>query len=481
MALRLRAYLANPSLWHDEAHLALNVLNAGFADLLRPLAENQAAPPLFLWLSKTATYLFGIGELSLRLLPLLAGLLALALLAWLAWRWLAPGAAAVAVLLMAVNERLIYFASEFKQYSSDTAAVLLTLLMLEPLSRPADRPFRRALGLGLAAALLVWLAHPAVFALAGVALALAWRQRHSLHMPAVTLPLVAWVACWLAAFAALYWVQLRPLGGSGELASFWADGYAPTPAPPVVLARWLWDRYVGLFGFPGGLRPLWPAALLLPVGALVLARRSGARAIALVAPLLLTLLAAALRRYPFADRLTLFLLPLAWLLVAAGLAAIVGRLLPARPTLRAVLLAGATLALMWLPLREVSAIARNPLPKQALRPVLQQWRPEVATDDTFYIYTGARAAYLYYDRLLDLPDRPTTFGRSWRTQPERYADDVAQVARPGARVWFIFSHVAITAAGNEQVLILDAAAEQGGQIVRSIHDAYAAAVLVVFE
>src|SRR5437868_12434581 len=77
LCLRGWHYLANPSVWHDEAALALNVLGKSFHDLLGPLYFAEAAPPLFLWAEKSISHFLGDGPFSLRLLPFLASLAAL--------------------------------------------------------------------------------------------------------------------------------------------------------------------------------------------------------------------------------------------------------------------------------------------------------------------------------------------------------------------------------------------------------------------
>jgi len=71
VALRLREYWFNRSLWVDEAAFALNVINRDFASLL----SDQTAPPGFLLATFSAVAAFGPGELALRLTPLIAGLL----------------------------------------------------------------------------------------------------------------------------------------------------------------------------------------------------------------------------------------------------------------------------------------------------------------------------------------------------------------------------------------------------------------------
>src|SRR5947208_22979 len=73
LALRLWLLLMNHSLWLDESSLALSILAGSFVELLFPLANGQAAPVGFLWLAKAVTVIAGSSEVSLRLVPFLAG------------------------------------------------------------------------------------------------------------------------------------------------------------------------------------------------------------------------------------------------------------------------------------------------------------------------------------------------------------------------------------------------------------------------
>src|SRR5271156_5174831 len=80
-AIRLVHYFANRCLWIDECFFAMNVKARGFAELATPLSLNQTAPLLFLWAQKLATVCFGAGEMALRLVPLLAGMASVVLVA----------------------------------------------------------------------------------------------------------------------------------------------------------------------------------------------------------------------------------------------------------------------------------------------------------------------------------------------------------------------------------------------------------------
>ena len=90
VAARTAHFFANRSLWLDEAMLGLNIGERSFAELLQPLAFNQAAPLGFLWLEKLAVTLLGVSEMALRLFPLLAGIFGLFVFAVLGRRLLAP-------------------------------------------------------------------------------------------------------------------------------------------------------------------------------------------------------------------------------------------------------------------------------------------------------------------------------------------------------------------------------------------------------
>src|SRR5690242_11169041 len=83
--LRAYHYLRDPSVWHDEAALLVNVLPLSFRELLGPLRHAEAAPPLFLWLEWATALLLGDGTLALRLPTFVASCLALTLVAWVAW------------------------------------------------------------------------------------------------------------------------------------------------------------------------------------------------------------------------------------------------------------------------------------------------------------------------------------------------------------------------------------------------------------
>ena len=73
--LRVWQYLANSSLWIDEAALAQSILNRPAGALFGRLSYGQVAFVGFLLVQKAAVSLFGASEYALRAFPLACGIL----------------------------------------------------------------------------------------------------------------------------------------------------------------------------------------------------------------------------------------------------------------------------------------------------------------------------------------------------------------------------------------------------------------------
>lgn len=343
VVLRLAQYLANRQPWMDEMSLRGNITTRTLAGLFGPLKSTQLAPPGFLVVEWVAYHLLGGSSLVLRLFPLVCALASLFLFQRVAVRCLRPRAVWIALLLFAVSDDLIYYASELKQYSSDVAVALLCdLEAMALLDRPA-----RASRLGRFAALgalAVWFSHPSAFVLAGLGTVLLvqalrdgdWRRLLGLGLACLA---------WLASFAALYLVAQEQLGHRSDMWRFWDFAFPPMPPRSLGEAAWGIRRIFYLFVNPLDFSwPLGPRISPLPALACFLAgcasmsrRGQGPLLGMLTAPLLFALLAAYLHLYPFHGRLVLFLVPSLLLLIAEG-AAWIGEL-SGRRAVRTVLVA----------------------------------------------------------------------------------------------------------------------------------------------
>ena len=315
LALRAYHYGRNPSVWHDEAALILNVLSKSFAGLLGPLYFAEAGPPLFLWLERAIRLLLGDGVFSLRFLPFAASCLALAMVAATARRLLRPAAAPIAVLLFACSRSLLWHASEAKPYAIDIMlAALVPMLVCGPMRKWSLE--RRLIVFGLLAPVVIMLSYPGCFLMGGVGLSLlpeVWRSgRRS-----------AWLACLIfhaSVGAAFLLLLFGPIQAQrcATMEACWVKALAPWDRP-WRLPLWTLESILGLPRYC-----LDPQGDLLIVPALigfVTLWKSGKRGIVvlLTAPVALAFAAACMHAYPFnASRVIAFATPALALGVAQG-------------------------------------------------------------------------------------------------------------------------------------------------------------------
>jgi len=441
--LQVMQYAVNRAIWLDEALIVHNVLNRGFRGLMDPLDFGQTAPYGFLALERAAVALLGGGEYALRLVPLLAGLAALALFPAVARRYVSAPARTVAVAIFALTPFLVYYASEVKQYSLD---VLVATVVLWAAAELRDRR-PGAVGKAMAAGVLgAWLSQPAVFMLAGAGLALmhgAVRAGDRRRMTA----LAGIGAAWLASFAGSYALSRRSLADPEYMQAFWRHGFMPLP--PAGAADWAWlpERFVRMFREPLGVVGENPFPLLqhLQTGAGVVLfaagvawmfRRRPLRLAIAGLPFVLMVAAAAVRAYPFAGnyltsgRVLMFLLPSLALVLGEG-AARVWRAVPAG---RAA--AAGAVALLLLP-SLVYATVSVPHARAEVKPLLQYSAEQRRPGDLLYVYYNARPQYLYYAPRYGWTGANTVMGICSRLRPEAYIGDMARL-RGRPRVWLLF-------------------------------------------
>jgi len=319
-ALRLYSYFANPSLSVDDAMLALNLGTRSFPDLLRPLALEQAAPPLFLWALKALTLVGGMRDPVLRFLPLVAGC-AVPYAAWRVGRQLLSERGAVlAAALTACSPILVQYSVSAKPYEVDALMTLVivgmaTTILVDP---SGGRGFVR---LGLAGILAILVSTPAVFVLFSTLVILAcagavWQA------PRGRAGLAALAVLWGITFAAVYFGVTRAEAMSPYLQRFWAARMLHIA--DLLHPGHVWDVVKRLpmqvfLPFRKLSEPEIMSWLLLLAGAGVLIRRRGIDGVLVAGPLVVMLGAAFASLYPLAPRLSLFVAPLVCILFAAAL------------------------------------------------------------------------------------------------------------------------------------------------------------------
>ncbi|HEY7424108.1 MAG TPA: glycosyltransferase family 39 protein [Gemmataceae bacterium] len=316
IALRVRQYAACPSYWYDEAYLLVNVFDKSFLELLGPLRENQAAPPLFLWTLRALYQLAGGSEWCMRLPALAASMAGLLMMVPLARRGAGWRGGLWAVAFCALGHHAAAHGGEVKPYTLDFLMTELILLAMLRRARAA---------LCVLAVIAPWASYPSVFVLGAASLAL---LVHTLRRRERSLAVCWGVMTVLFVLSSLVlWQTVARHQATSALREFWAASFLDLSSPGAAL-MWVGRCLVEIGNY--GTREMGlPLLVLALLGAVSLGRRAPSRVVLLAGPLLLALTASALHRYPLGGRLLFFLVPCVWLLAGRGLGVLIHRL-PAR-------------------------------------------------------------------------------------------------------------------------------------------------------
>lgn len=165
--LRLKGFLTNPSLWHDECALAWNIKFKNYSDLFGILKYAQVAPPFFIMGTKLLTKILGFSEITFRLIPIVTGCLSLIAFYFLSVKALNKKFSIFsAVLLFAINQQLVNYSFEFKPYSSDVFLTIICLLFFIYLN--IDKlDIKKTVFFGILLALAPWFSFVSVFIIVG--------------------------------------------------------------------------------------------------------------------------------------------------------------------------------------------------------------------------------------------------------------------------------------------------------------------------
>ena len=440
--IRLIQYLNNRSLWGDEAALALNIVNRSYGELLAPLDYNQAAPTGFLWLEKLSSQLFGDSEYALRLFPFLSSIVSIWAFYRLANRYASPIAGTIAIAFFACLRYTVYYATELKQYSSDVMVTLLLCLLLIPIGQQVLRQ-RQIIKISVLGAMAIWVSYPAVFVLAGIEVGYLLISPVN-RLKTILVNRFGIYGTWLGSFALLYWLTISGTMGNDHLISSWNDRFPDSVFDLV----WLLDalgrffyRPLGFFGFTDGI-----AIFAFILGCVVLYHRNRVILLVLTAPFMITLVASYLHKYPFRERLVLFLAPLAILIIAEGIAFLI---LPWRskdyrhnsnhyknsyfkPKIVEILGVIVLCLLIYTPLFRASQLIIKPELVAEIKPVIEYIKSQQKLGDKLYIYYKGENQFRYYAQKYGYSEWDYTLGKN-------DLKDIQQL-RGQERVWVLFSN-----------------------------------------
>lgn len=439
----------NRSLTEGEAPLAVNIVNRSYSELVKPLDQVQAAPIGFLWLQKFMISAFGNNEFAFRFIPLIAGIAALFVFYRVTSKIMNRNAALVGLILFSVNDQLIYFSSELKQYSTDVLAALLLLLVTVDV---LDNDYRilRMILLGVTGAVSIWFSHPSVFVFCASIVVLSGsmvRLKTAKKLAWLLIPIIAGIVSFLFDYA----VSLKSLSQHRAFLDFWRSSFMPLPPKSWVDFKWFVYSFLRIFKNPGGFSvfDLLLAVISFFVGAVVCYRTRKVIFAVLLLPVFLVLLASGLHKYPFEGRLLLFIVPFITMMIAQGVEFMRGRSAQGSKTVGMLLVT----ALVLYPVMLAGYHLVKPRAPEELKLVLQYLKDHKQENDVIYVYYGAVNGFRYYADRFGYENGDFVAGVEARHDWPLYYQDLKKL-KGNARVWVLLSHICDWAGVDEEMLFI---------------------------
>ena len=463
LLLRIVVYFQNRSLFLDEANLARNIAELSWEACFAPLHYQQYAPPLFLLLEKINWIIFGPSELSLRFWPLIMGCLALVGIYFLLRKIAGTGWLSLFVFyLFAFSQVYIRYSTELKQYSTDMA-VTTALIWAAVQYVPNDR--KGWLLWAVLGSLSIWLSMPSVFILAGVGCYFLWIRQKERMLSIQSLLLLG--TLWLANFGLYYYLILGNDLQKSELLSYHQTYF--WPLWPHSAADWQ-QLYQIIQSLSGTLIGHTFIALLIALpggiwGLFYLGKKHTELLCLLFTPIVLCLVASGLGRYSLMERLSLFMMPLAGLILAQGLV-VLNRQISAWA--RWIL---AACCLLILPLRKGLEYFFVPFQYEEMRALLLDLHQEIEATDLIWIDHYAAPAFRWYTAYDPLPvnlvSSPANLVyNSWNGIA---FEELKIPAAKSGQIWLVFSHLVSEQNREEMRRDLKSVQDHWGAPHRELH------------
>lgn len=462
IALRLYHYFDNRSLWVDEIYLSTSIIKMSYLELATATLDyQQKAPITFLWLVRLSVELFGTGEKALRLVPLLCGVGSLLLFAKIARNYLSPLGVVLALSIMAFAPPIVYHSVEIKQYSADLFAAVLSFYLY--IRYEGNLQYRALLMWGIFGSLLLWFSFPVIFILAGIAIGVSLYYLINKKWKALFRSIIPF-SMWLVSFATNYFLFTHKHAEADWLVDWFRNrqGFMPQDASFLGGIVWVLKSLYRLIDYPVGV--LWNSTVFdsidstavrvllkltplliffLGLGVYYISKQNKKLLLALLFPIILTLVAGLLDKYPFYERLVLFLAPIPILFLAHGCARLTN-ILSHKSKLSYIF----PLILLGWP---VWSSAKQAVDTELFwdykyskyRGALLYIDQHMQEGDVLYIYWNAKPAYRFYSTTykLDLDGRELTDARFLVRDEHEYVERLrAEYGKTEGvkRIWFLY-------------------------------------------
>lgn len=469
IVLRLVRYLYNPSLWFDESDIVIDIISRPISELINPSPDyNQAYPLAFMILTKLATQVYGNSEYVIRLIPLLSSISTLFLFYRVVRSYLEPNAVLIALGLFAILDSLIFEASNLKPYSSD---VLFTLLIytLTIYVQSTKLNMWNSIFMGCIGAIAIWFSNPSVFVLAGVGLSLGIFSLINKNWEEIGMISVSY-SIWGLSFFANYFLYIQNLQGNfginmDEMLAI-QNAYMPIPPSSFADIKWFIELFFDVFSNPLAMTLTGIGALSFLAGCISMCTQKRREFIFIIAPVVITFLAAALHEYAFKGRFIFFLLPSLLIILAEGAEHIRSRIYQNSKIIGIIFVS----LLLFHPISLSAYRIIKPFYWEDIKPVLTYVKDNWKEGDVLYVHYYAQYPFDYYSNYYPEPYRfkegeyiigiaPRGWYRNYKKQDAfKYYDAGAPIEQSSADIFNLYAKELDHLKGKKRVWLLFTAA-----------------------
>jgi len=447
LIILIREYIGGRSLWVDEAMLALNIKKS-FGELLLTLENHQAAPILFLYLSKIFTIIFGLSDYSLRITPLLSGIGSLILFLITIKKIFDPNGRILALSLFIVTDRLIYYINEFKQYSTEVFFAVLFFYFLVILNEKSKISLKIILIIGFTGIISVWFSFSAIIVILAFIPLLLYRVIKQKQLSIITSS-STFSAIWILNIAVEYFLiyQKNPNFKFQPLLEYWTGSFMPFPPKSLGDILWIPKNLKDFFIYMTNSNFLFAREYplikeifayvfmgLFLYGIVYVLKFKKNQTYAVLFTIFLftvSIAASAVKKYPFGDRLALFMIPAVLIICTYGLTELIRQMSKANKIIPVIFL----ILIFFLPVLPRIYHLAEPTYKSEIKSVINYYKSNRKTGDKIFV-KNHQVYYLpqwefYADKPFDFTDLEADY------TTVKTAEDLQQELYGNSRVWAI--------------------------------------------
>lgn len=472
--LYLRLDFMNEGLWHDEAWVANSVLAPSISEMLYYDQWVQTTPPLLLLLIRTATAFLGTKEVTLRLVPWLAGLLSVLMVALVLRRNFRFPLALLGTTFFATNYYALKYAQHVKQYSTDllVSCLFLTVIWIMLELGRNRRLYWILAGLGTIG---IFLSYNAVFWIPVAIIVVLLMPSHAgkddrpWYQNILRIDSLFLLLLYGASFATLYFLFVIP-NRDPNLLTYWRNSFLGDAGLVRSMSRFIQNISELLFPREAGLAPISNALMVLCLGgifrAIIGALRNDRRAFQLLLvfflPIVTSVIASLARQYPLLDHpgLVIWILPALVVVVIYAVEPLwirIERLLQRTLSLGAVEIIVAVLCILYA-MTNMWFLKQHPQYREEGREAVEYLRDRMGPADSLFVHGRHQQQFIFYTRHFNWSPATVYMGATeWPCCPR---NKILRVSNPQASNFKEDIHsFMLRSRGNKVWLLLPAASD----------------------